>query len=87
MFSPSGEPLRLALRQAQGATGLASRHNPARFRRAASCSWYKLVSRTYWSKAAVSSLKRDAANEIRGQCGEHFVRGMEVEDLARAVVQ
>jgi hypothetical protein len=32
---------------------------------------------------AVSSLKRDASDEIRGQCREHFVRGMEVEDLAR----
>ena len=39
------------------------------------------------SEWAVSSLKRDAFDEIRGQCREHFVRGMEVEDLARAVVQ
>jgi hypothetical protein len=38
-------------------------------------------------QTAVSSLKRDTADEIRGQCREHFVRGVEVEDLAGAVVQ
>ena len=40
-----------------------------------------------WMRMAVASLKRDASDEIRSQCREHFVRGMEVEDLARAVVQ
>jgi hypothetical protein len=36
---------------------------------------------------AVSSLKRDAADEIRSQSREDFARGVEVEDLARTVVQ
>lgn len=36
---------------------------------------------------AVSSLKSDGGNKVRSEYSGHFVRGMEVEDSARTVVE